>query len=233
MEFAVVDDSQRKLGLPVPGPDLTIYSHVVLTDNDNLSTRTFLTRSMANNVEEVNDFLEEALSGVENIFACDHYRNKVGGRISGISYITRKNIDSFPEEVSDAHKEADRIAKETTKKARHKIIRLLANIQRPVSPEEWHELLNDKYSAREIVVDCGDTINRSCGTECCRRDIPLNLQDLVEGIIPKPDNSFLIAKKGDYCAYLSQKTGQCSIWNKRPKACREYVCPDKFSSNLI
>ncbi len=233
MEFAVVDDSQRKLGLQVPGRDWTIYSHVVLKGNDDISTRTFLTRSMANNIEAVNDFLQEALSGVKNIFACDHYRNRIAGRIPGVHYLTRKNIDSFPEEVSDAHKEADRIAKETTKKARQQIRRLLSNIQNPVSPEEWYELLNDKYSTRELVVDCGDTINRTCGTECCRRDIPLNLQDLVEGIVPRADNPFLIAKKGDYCAYLSQKTGQCSIWEKRPKQCREYVCPDKFNSNLL
>jgi Fe-S-cluster containining protein len=91
-----------------------------------------------------------------------------------------------------------------------------------------HEELEeaDKYSSGGgVMIDCADRIHL-CRASCCRLNFALSKQDVQEGIVRwNLEAPYAIAKHPNgYCANLDPGPMGCSVWENRPRTCRQYDC---------
>jgi hypothetical protein len=81
----------------------------------------------------------------------------------------------------------------------------------------------DKYAVASPDVDCASLIPL-CGARCCSFEVTLSAQDVVEGGVPfDVMRPYAMAKANGTCA-CRDATGACTIYDKRPGACRAYDC---------
>lgn len=88
------------------------------------------------------------------------------------------------------------------------------------------ELLEDFPPVESVSVDCNKGRAEGCKTKCCSFWFALTPREVEEGIIKfNPEISYMIMQDNEgYCVHLDRKTLQCTIWGKRPDACKEYSC---------
>ena len=87
------------------------------------------------------------------------------------------------------------------------------------------ELLRDKYQEPNADVDC-EARMPVCKGACCGCRVPLAKQDVVEGAL-KWDlaNPYYLRQTADgRCVHQSTTTGFCTVYDRRPLACRSYTC---------
>jgi Fe-S-cluster containining protein len=84
----------------------------------------------------------------------------------------------------------------------------------------------DKYALRDLPdIDCASLIP-ICKARCCKLYFCLSFQDLDEGVI-EWDYAipYYIRKRPDHtCVHQDAGTGGCTVYDKRPGACRSYDC---------
>jgi hypothetical protein len=83
----------------------------------------------------------------------------------------------------------------------------------------------DKYQVPSADIDCASLIPL-CKARCCSMEVTLSAQDVLEGGIPfdllKP---YALPRDPDTkrCVCMTE-TGACTVYDKRPGACRAYDC---------
>ena len=86
-------------------------------------------------------------------------------------------------------------------------------------------MFRDKYQVPSADIDCAARIPL-CGARCCTMDVTLSAQDVAEGGIPF-DVMQPYALPRDpttkKCVCMNAE-GACTIYDKRPGACRAYDC---------
>jgi hypothetical protein len=84
-------------------------------------------------------------------------------------------------------------------------------------------IFRDKYAVPSNDIDCAARIPL-CGARCCSFDVSLSPQDLAERNIPfdilRP---YLLPRDNGRCVCMADD-GSCSIYERRPGACRAYDC---------
>jgi Fe-S-cluster containining protein len=84
----------------------------------------------------------------------------------------------------------------------------------------------DKYALTGLPdIDCASLIP-ICKGRCCKLYFCLNFQDLDEGVV-EWDYAvpYYIRKRADhYCTHSDAETRACTVYEKRPAACRTYDC---------
>jgi hypothetical protein len=84
-------------------------------------------------------------------------------------------------------------------------------------------IFRDKYSVKSNDIDCVARIPL-CGARCCSFDVSLSPQDIAERTIPfdllRP---YLLPRENGRCVCMADD-GACSIYERRPGACRAYDC---------
>lgn len=88
-------------------------------------------------------------------------------------------------------------------------------------------LLEEEWPYEDVIVDaCGSCIDKAC---CKEFLVPLTPPERIrlkthdKLLREGPDmGAFLAKKENSECYYLTAEG--CSIWCKRPNACREYSC---------
>jgi hypothetical protein len=84
-------------------------------------------------------------------------------------------------------------------------------------------IFRDKYAVASTDIDCAARIPL-CGARCCSFDVALSPQDLSEGNIPfDVQRPYLLPRTNGRCACMADD-GACSIYERRPGACRAYDC---------
>lgn len=78
----------------------------------------------------------------------------------------------------------------------------------------------------DSIIDCDAGRRLGCATYCCRLLVRYDENDRP----PTADGTTLkscVDKASDgLCIHLDRETHRCSIWEKRPRVCREYTCND-------
>jgi hypothetical protein len=81
----------------------------------------------------------------------------------------------------------------------------------------------DKYAVASPDVDCASLIPL-CGARCCSFEVTLSAQDVVEGGVPfDVMQPYALPRKDGRCVCMDD-TGACTIYERRPGACRAYDC---------
>lgn len=84
-------------------------------------------------------------------------------------------------------------------------------------------MFRDKYAIASSDVDCAARIPL-CGARCCSFDVTLSAQDVAERSVPfdimKP---YQLPRVDGRCVCMDDQ-GACTIYDKRPGACRAYDC---------
>jgi len=76
-----------------------------------------------------------------------------------------------------------------------------------------------------VLVDCDAGRRLGCGNLCCQLMVMLSMEDLEHGLEPQSSLSGLLKQDLDgYCHYLDRDSKRCTVWDKRPLACRLYNC---------
>jgi len=81
----------------------------------------------------------------------------------------------------------------------------------------------DKYAVPSPDVDCAALIPL-CGARCCSFEVTLSAQDVVEGGIPFDVMRPYAMQKANGTCVCKDDTGACTIYDRRPGACRAYDC---------
>lgn len=81
----------------------------------------------------------------------------------------------------------------------------------------------DKYAVPSPDIDCASRIPL-CGARCCSFEVSLSAQDVLERSIPfdvlRP---YALPREDGRCVCMDD-TGACTIYERRPGACRAYDC---------
>jgi Fe-S-cluster containining protein len=81
----------------------------------------------------------------------------------------------------------------------------------------------DKYAVPSPDIDCAARIPL-CGARCCSFDVTLSAQDVAEGGIPfDVTQPYALPRKAGRCVCMNDD-GACTIYERRPGACRAYDC---------
>ena len=82
----------------------------------------------------------------------------------------------------------------------------------------------DKYAVESADVDCAARIPL-CRARCCSFDVTLSAQDVAEGGIPFDlHQPYALPKRADGGCVCKGEDGACTIYARRPGACRAYDC---------
>ena len=81
----------------------------------------------------------------------------------------------------------------------------------------------DKYQVASPDVDCAALIPL-CGARCCSFEVTLSAQDVVEGGVPFDVMRPYAMQKANGTCVCKADTGACTIYERRPGACRAYDC---------
>ena len=64
-----------------------------------------------------------------------------------------------------------------------------------------------------------------CHTLCCRLFVGLSFDDIDAGLQEQSPQSMLLKQEKDgFCTYLGRDDHRCTVWDRRPLACRMYDC---------
>src|SRR5262249_13311849 len=89
------------------------------------------------------------------------------------------------------------------------------------------ELLRDKYQEPNAEVDCESRMP-VCKGACCGCRVPLSTQDVLEGHVKWDLGNPYYLRKTDEperrCVHQSTTSGFCTVYDRRPLACRSYTC---------
>jgi Fe-S-cluster containining protein len=102
--------------------------------------------------------------------------------------------------------------------------RVLARIREPRSTVRL-ATFRDKYEVPSADIDCAARIPL-CKARCCSMDVTLSAQDVHEGGIPFDlVQPYMLPRDPatKRCVCMSD-AGACTIYDKRPGACRAYDC---------
>lgn len=81
----------------------------------------------------------------------------------------------------------------------------------------------DKYAVASPDVDCAALIPL-CGARCCSFEVTLSAQDVAERSVPfDAMRPYALPKVDGHCVCMDA-TGACTIYERRPGACRAYDC---------
>ena len=81
----------------------------------------------------------------------------------------------------------------------------------------------DKYAVASPDIDCAARIPL-CGARCCSFEVTLSAQDVVERSVPfDVMQPYALPRKDGRCVCMDD-TGACTIYDRRPGACRAYDC---------
>ena len=81
----------------------------------------------------------------------------------------------------------------------------------------------DKYAVPSPDIDCAARIPL-CGARCCSFDVTLSAQDVAEGGIPfELHDPYALPRQDGRCVCRNDDGG-CTIYERRPGACRAYDC---------
>jgi Fe-S-cluster containining protein len=83
-----------------------------------------------------------------------------------------------------------------------------------------------KYEMKGSLVDC-DARMHLCKGVCCYMDHPLQLEDIVEGVVKwDHEKPYWIRHHADGRCVHVDGGGRCDVFEQRPKVCRTYTCED-------
>lgn len=80
----------------------------------------------------------------------------------------------------------------------------------------------DKYALAPNEIDCAARIPL-CGARCCSFDVALGAQDVAEGVPFELHAPYMLPRVDGRCVCMDA-AGACTIYDKRPGACRAYDC---------
>lgn len=84
--------------------------------------------------------------------------------------------------------------------------------------------MGDNDRRNGVVIDCEEGRRLGCQTYCCCLLVRLE-KDEQEPAPPGRVKRFVEKDPNTgYCIHLDRETGRCGIWEKRPRACRNYDC---------
>jgi Fe-S-cluster containining protein len=85
-------------------------------------------------------------------------------------------------------------------------------------------LIEDKYLEAGPIIDCASRLHL-CAARCCGFEVALSAQDLREQLPFELSRPYLLPRdaRTKQCACIDQG-GACTIYEKRPAACRAYDC---------
>jgi len=76
-----------------------------------------------------------------------------------------------------------------------------------------------------VLVDCDAGRRMGCASFCCRLIVRLQADERDPG---SPDHhaKHCLDKhpRDGLCVYFERESGRCSVWEQRPRTCREYEC---------
>jgi hypothetical protein len=82
----------------------------------------------------------------------------------------------------------------------------------------------DKYAVESPDIDCGARIPL-CRARCCSFEVTLSAQDVAEGGIPFDlHRPYALPRREDGGCVCKGDDGACTIYERRPGACRAYDC---------
>ncbi|MDH5676193.1 MAG: YkgJ family cysteine cluster protein [Myxococcales bacterium] len=78
---------------------------------------------------------------------------------------------------------------------------------------------------REVRVDCDQGRRLGCASFCCRLLVQLDPGERDPGRPGAGDKHCLDKDpRSGLCVYFDEPSGRCSVWERRPRVCREYDC---------
>lgn len=81
----------------------------------------------------------------------------------------------------------------------------------------------DKYAIASPEIDCAARIPL-CGARCCSFEVTLSAQDVVERSVPfDVMRPYALPRRDGRCVCMDD-AGACTIYDRRPGACRAYDC---------
>jgi Putative zinc- or iron-chelating domain len=81
----------------------------------------------------------------------------------------------------------------------------------------------DKYAVPSADIDCAERIPL-CGARCCSFEVSLSVQDVLERSVPfDVTQPYALPRENGRCVCMDD-TGACTIYERRPGACRAYDC---------
>jgi len=85
-------------------------------------------------------------------------------------------------------------------------------------------MFRDKYAIESAEIDCAARIPL-CGARCCSFEVTLSAQDVVERVLPFDImQPYVVPKAADGQCACRAADGACTVYDKRPGACRAYDC---------
>jgi len=78
----------------------------------------------------------------------------------------------------------------------------------------------------DSIIDCEAGRRLGCHTFCCRLLVRLYEDERQPSTDGSPAKGCVDKSPDGRCLYLDRNTYGCSIWEKRPRVCREYDCND-------
>lgn len=84
-------------------------------------------------------------------------------------------------------------------------------------------MFRDKYAVPSPDIDCAALIPL-CGARCCSFEVTLSAQDVAEKTVPFDlSQPYAMPRVDDRCVCMDG-AGACTIYERRPGACRAYDC---------
>jgi hypothetical protein len=85
-------------------------------------------------------------------------------------------------------------------------------------------VFKDKYAVPSEPIDCA-ALAPICKVRCCSFEVALSAQDVAERSLPWDlDAPYVLPKKADGSCGCADDKGACTVYDKRPGACRAYDC---------
>lgn len=76
----------------------------------------------------------------------------------------------------------------------------------------------------DSLIDCEAGRRLGCRTFCCRLLVRLEEGEREPGVDGAVAKGFVDKAPDGLCIHFDRDTHRCSIWEKRPRVCREYDC---------
>lgn len=80
----------------------------------------------------------------------------------------------------------------------------------------------DKYAIASAEIDCASRIPL-CGARCCSFEVTLSAQDVAEHLPFELAAPYALPREDGRCVCMNAE-GACTIYERRPGACRAYDC---------
>jgi hypothetical protein len=80
----------------------------------------------------------------------------------------------------------------------------------------------------DSVIDCDAGRQLGCDTFCCRLIVRYYEDERPPSVDGSTAKGCVDKAPDGLCIHLDRATHRCSIWEKRPRVCREYSCNDDY-----